>query len=114
MSDFLPTKPYKGTRDFYPEDMHLQKWMFNTLRQSIETFGYEEYDGPMLESFELYAAKTGEEIVENQLYWFTDRGDRKLALRPEMTPTMARMVAARANELPKPIRWYSIPNLWRY
>ena len=110
----LSTKPYKGTRDFYPEDMKLQKWMFQKLRSASESFGYQEYDGPMLESFDLYAAKTGDEIVENQLYWFLDRGERKVAMRPEMTPTMARMVAGQLNELPKPIRWYSLPNLWRY
>lgn len=110
----LSTQPYKGTRDFYPKDMRLQKWMFQQLRKVVEGYGYLEYEGPMLESFELYAAKTGEEIVENQLYWFEDRGKRKVALRPEMTPTMARMVAGQLQELPKPIRWYSLPNLWRY
>ena len=88
--------------------------MFNRLRNVVEGYGYEEYDGPMLEPFELYAAKTGEEIVNQQLYWLMDRGERKLAIRPEMTPTLARMVAARVQELPRPIRWYSIPNLWRY
>src|SRR6202007_433928 len=64
--------------------------------------------------FELYAAKTGEEIVNQQLYWMIDGGDRKIAVRPEMTPTLARMVAGKVNELPRPVRWYSIPNLWRY
>lgn len=110
----LSTQPYKGTRDFYPEEMRIRRWMFGKLRQTVESFGYQEYDGPMLEPFELYAAKTGEEIVNQQLYWMVDRGDRKLAVRPEMTPTLARMVAAKVNELPKPIRWYSLPNLWRY
>src|SRR2546430_1171116 len=98
----LSTQPYKGTRDFYPEDMQVQSWMFNTMRQVVESYGYREYNGPMLEPFELYAAKTGEEIVNNQLYWMMDRGDRKLAVRPEMTPTLARMVAARIHELPAP------------
>lgn len=110
----LSTQPYKGTRDFYPEDLRVQRWMFNRMRQVVETYGYQEYDGPMLEPFELYAAKTGEEIVNQQLYWLVDRGERKLAVRPEMTPTLARMVAGRVHELPRPIRWYSIPNLWRY
>lgn len=110
----ISIKPYKGTRDFYPEDMAFRKWMFSKLRQTVEAYGYHEYEGPMLESFEIYAAKTGEEIVNQQLYHFEDRGGRKVAMRPEMTPTMARMVAGRLQELAKPIRWYSIPNLWRY
>lgn len=110
----LSTQPYKGTRDFYPPDMRIQQWMFNKMRDVVGRFAYEEYDGPMLEPFELYAAKTGEEIVNQQLYWMMDRGERKIAVRPEMTPTMARMVAGKIHELPRPIRWYSIPNLWRY
>jgi histidyl-tRNA synthetase len=84
------------------------------MREVAESFGYQEYNGPMLEPFELYAAKTGEEIVNQQLYWMVDRGERKLAVRPEMTPTLARMVAGKIHELPKPVRWYSLPNLWRY
>src|SRR4051812_25122008 len=110
----LSTQPYKGTRDFYPDDMRIRQWMFERLRKTLQTFGYQEYDGPMLEPFELYAAKTSEEIVNEQLYWLVDRGERKLAIRPEMTPTLARMVAAQQNEIPRPIRWFSIPNLWRY
>ena len=110
----LSTQPYKGTRDFYPEEMRIRRWMFGRMREVIERYSYQEYDGPMLEPFELYAAKTGEEIVNNQLYWLMDRGERKLAVRPEMTPTLARMVAGKIQELPRPIRWYSIPNLWRY
>lgn len=110
----LSTQPYKGTRDFYPEDMRIQKWMFDRLRSVAEGYGYLEYGGPMLEPFELYAAKTGQEIVNQQLYWLMDRGERKLAVRPEMTPTLARMVAGKIHELPRPVRWYSIPNLWRY
>ena len=110
----LSTQPYKGTRDFYPEDMRFRRWMFGQMRKVIEGFGYQEYDGPMLEPFDLYAAKTGEEIVNQQLYWMMDRGERKLAVRPEMTPTLARMVAGKIHELPKPVRWFSIPNLWRY
>ena len=108
------TKPYKGTRDFYPADKCIQDWMFEKLSDVVETYGYLSYDGPLIEPFELYAAKSGEEIVEKQLYWFKDRGERKVALRPEMTPTLARMVAGQLQELPKPIRWYSIPNFWRY
>lgn len=110
----LSTQPYKGARDFYPEDKRLQKYMFNTMRTVVERFGYEEYDAPILEPLEMYAAKSGEEIVNEQTYTFTDRGDRKVAIRPEMTPTVSRMVAAKRQELPYPLRWYSIPNLWRY
>ncbi len=110
----LSTQPYKGTRDFYPDDMRIRKWMFDRMRHAVERYGYLEYDGPMLEPFELYAAKTGEEIVNQQLYWLMDRGERKMAVRPEMTPTLARMVAGKIHELPRPVRWYSIPNLWRY
>ena len=75
----LSTQPYKGTRDFYPEDMRIQQWIFNRMSQVVESYGYQEYGGPMLEPFELYAAKTGEEIVNQQLYWLMDRGDRKQA-----------------------------------
>jgi len=110
----LSTKPYKGTRDFYPQTMRLRNHIFDTMRSTAKLFGYEEYDGPLLEKYEVYAAKTGEEIVNEQLYHFEDRGGRHVAIRPEMTPTVARMVAARIQELPKPIRWFSIPNLWRY
>jgi histidyl-tRNA synthetase len=110
----LSTQPYKGTRDFYPEDMRIQQWMFGKMRDAVSRYGYQEYDGPMLEPFDLYAAKTGEEIVNQQLYWLMDKGDRKLVVRPEMTPTMARMVAGKVHELPRPVRWFSIPNLWRY
>lgn len=111
---YLSTQSYKGTRDFYPEDMRFRRWMFGSLKKTVESFGYAEYDGPMLEPFELYAAKSGEELVNQQLYHLIDRGERKLAVRPEMTPTLARMVAAKVQELPRPIRLYSIPNLWRY
>ncbi len=88
--------------------------MFGKLRRAVEAFGYLPYDGPLLESFDLYASKSGQEIVNTQLYHFTDRGERHVAIRPEMTPTLARMVAAKVNEIPRPIRWFSIPNLWRY
>jgi histidyl-tRNA synthetase len=110
----LSTQPYKGARDFYPEDKRLQKYMFTTIRKVVERFGYEEYDAPILEPLELYLAKTGDEIVNEQTYTFEDRGGRRVAIRPEMTPTVSRMVAARRQELGYPLRWYSIPNLWRY
>lgn len=110
----LTTANYKGTRDFYPEDMRLRTYMFSTMRQVVESYGYLQYDAPMLESIELYKAKSGEEIVERQLYDFVDKGERHVAIRPEMTPTLARMIAAKLREIPRPIRWYSIPNLWRY
>jgi histidyl-tRNA synthetase len=73
----ISTQPYKGTRDFYPEDMRIQTWMFNRLREAVGRYGYQEYDGPMLEPFDLYAAKSGEELVNQQLYWLIDRGERK-------------------------------------
>ncbi len=110
----LSTQPYKGARDFYPDDKRLQKYIFGKLRDTVERWGYEEYDAPILEPLDLYLAKTGEEIVNEQTYTFEDRGGRKVAIRPEMTPTVSRMVAAKRQELAYPLRWYSIPNLWRY
>lgn len=110
----ISTENYKGTRDFYPDDMRFRAWMFGVMRRTVQSYGYEEYDAPLLESYDLYKAKTGEEIVGRQLYDFKDKGDRHVAIRPEMTPSLARMVAAKNRDLPKPIRWYSIPNLWRY
>jgi histidyl-tRNA synthetase len=110
----LSTQPYKGARDFYPEDKRLQKYMFGIWRKVAEKFGYEEYDAPILEPLDIYLAKTGDEIVNEQTYAFEDRGGRKVVIRPEMTPTVSRMVAARRQELAYPLRWYSIPNLWRY
>lgn len=110
----LSTQPYKGARDFYPEDKRLQKYMFSTMRRVVESFGYEEYDAPALEPLEIYTAKTGEEIVNEQTYAFEDRGDRKIALRPEMTPTVSRLVAARHQELAYPLRLFNIGARWRY
>lgn len=110
----LSTQPYKGTRDFYPEDKRLQDYIFSTWRKAVESYGYQEYDAPVLESIELFKAKTSEEIVNEQSYSFTDRGGRKVIMRPEMTPSVSRMVAGRRQELAYPLRWYSIPNLWRY
>jgi histidyl-tRNA synthetase len=107
-------QPYKGARDFYPEDKRVQSFMFNTLRGVVEGFGYQEYDAPIIEPIELYLSKTSEEIVAEQTYNFMDRGGRHVTLRPEMTPTVSRMVAGRRQELSYPLRWYSIPNLWRY
>ena len=111
---FLSTQPYKGTRDFYPEDMRVRNWMFAKIAQVVRSYGYGEYGGPILEPFELYAAKTGDEIVNQQLYSLVDRGERKVAIRPEMTPTLARMVAAKFFELPRPVRLFCIPNFMRY
>lgn len=110
----LSVKPYKGARDFYPEDKRLQKYIFNTFRKVVESYGYEEYDAPILEPLEMYSAKSGDELVNEQTYTFTDRGKRQVAIRPEMTPTVSRMVAGKRQELAYPLRWYSIPNLWRY
>jgi histidyl-tRNA synthetase len=110
----LSTQPYKGARDFFPEDKRLQRYVFGIWRQVVESFGYEEYDAPILEPLDIYLAKTGEEIVNHQTYVFQDRGGRDVVIRPEMTPTVSRMVAARRQELAYPLRWYSIPNLWRY
>src|SRR5882724_13194676 len=102
-----------GFRDFYPDDLALRAHIFATWRTVAGRYGFEEYDGPPREALELYTQKSGEEIV-GQLYEFTDKGDRRVALRPEMTPTLARMVAARAPALKKPIRWWSMPQLFRY
>jgi histidyl-tRNA synthetase len=102
-----------GFRDFYPEELALRNHIFATWRAVARRYGFQEYDGPPLEPLELYTAKSGDEIV-GQLYEFTDKGDRRIALRPEMTPTLARMVGARAQALKKPIRWFSIPQLFRY
>ena len=106
-------KALPGFRDFYPDDMALRNHIFATWRGIAARYGFEEYDGPPLEPVELYTQKSGDEIVQ-QLYAFRDKGDREVALRPEMTPTLARMVAAHAQALKKPIRWFSIPQLFRY
>src|SRR5438874_3641146 len=106
-------KALPGFRDFYPEDLTLRNHIFATWRSVAGRYGFEEYDGPPLESLDLYTQKSGDEIVQ-QLYTFRDKGDRNVALRPEMTPTLARMVAARVQALKKPIRWFSIPQLFRY
>jgi histidyl-tRNA synthetase len=110
----LSTQPYKGARDFYPEDKRLQNFIFSKLRETCERFGYEEYDAPVLEPTDLYLAKGNQEIIDEQTYTFKDRGDRSVTMRTEMTPTLSRMVAGRRQELAYPLRWFSIPNLWRY
>jgi len=102
-----------GFRDFYPEQLATRNYLMSVWRDVARRYGFVEYDGPPLESLELYTKKSGDEIV-GQLYNFTDKGDREIALRPEMTPTLARMVAAKANAMRKPIRWFSIPQLFRY
>src|SRR6185312_15966087 len=109
----MKTSALPGFRDFYPDDLALRNHIFAAWRAVATRYGFEEYDGPPLEPLELYTAKSGAEI-EQQLYAFEDKGGRKVSLRPEMTPTLARMVAARANGLRKPIRWFSIPQLFRY
>ncbi len=113
-AQLLSTQPYKGTRDFYPEDMRLRNWFFGRIREALELSAFEEYNGPMLESLEMYIAKSGEEIAGEQTYNFTDRGGRRLAIRPEMTPSVARIVAAKMGELNYPLKWFSIPNMYRY
>lgn len=110
----LSKTPYKGTRDFFPKEKRELDYIFKKMRETAELFGYEPYDGPLLEEVELYKAKSGEELINDQIYSFTDRGERFVAIRPEMTPTVARMVAQIHREAAKPIRFYAIPNLMRY
>ncbi|HKX23827.1 MAG TPA: histidine--tRNA ligase [Candidatus Saccharimonadales bacterium] len=110
----LSTSPYRGTRDFYPEDKRVQNYIFQTWRTVSERFGYEDYNAPMLEPFELFAAKSGQDLINDETYQFTDRGGRNIVIRPEMTPSVSRMVAAKRQELPYPVRWYSIANFMRY
>lgn len=110
----LSTQPYKGARDFYPEDKRIQNYMFDIMRRTARQFGYEEYDAPILEPTDLYLQKGNQEIIAEQTYTFTDRGDRSITIRTEMTPSVSRMVAGKRQELAYPVRWFSIPNLWRY
>src|SRR5688500_15907346 len=102
-----------GFRDFYPEQLAERAYLMSVWRQVMQRYAFVEFDGPPLESLDIYRKKSGDELV-GQLYAFTDKGDREVALRPEMTPTLARMVAARASSLRKPVRWFSIPQLFRY
>jgi histidyl-tRNA synthetase len=111
---YLPTAPYRGTRDFLPDEMSVREQVFGALHRCVEAFGYQRYDGPVLESAEIYEAKSGEEIASQELYSLTDRGGRRLALRPEMTPSVARMIAGHAGELKFPVRWYCNVNCHRY
>lgn len=110
----LSTRPYIGSRDFFPEEMAFRNWMFDIQRRVCRRYGYSEYGAPILEPISLYLAKSSEEIVSEQLYRFADRGEREVAIRPEMTPTLARMVASKVQEIPRPLRWFSIANFMRY
>ena len=112
MKNIIPS--VKGTRDFYPEQMALRTWLYNTVRGVSDSFGYQEWDAPFLETLDLYAAKSGEELVKKQSYVFTDRGGDEITLRPELTPSLARMIAARQKELTFPARWWSFGPFWRY
>jgi histidyl-tRNA synthetase len=112
MKTTIPT--VKGTRDFYPDDMYARTWLYNTIRRVSEAYGYLEYEAPILEKIELYAAKSGEELVNKQSFVFPDRSGEKITLRPELTPSLARMVAQRQNELVFPLRWWSYGPFWRY
>ena len=104
----------KGTREFYPQEMALRNWIYAKIHQVSQSFGYQEYDGPFLESIELYAAKSGEELVKEQSFVFPDRGGNLITLRPELTPSLARLVAQRQNQLIYPLRWWSFGPFWRY
>lgn len=110
----LSNQPYKGTRDYFPEDKRIQNYIFETWKKVSESFGYEEYAAPLLEPLDIYAAKTGQEIVNEQTYTFTDRGERTVAIRPEMTPSVSRMISRHQQETGFPARWYSIANFMRY
>ena len=109
----MDLKPPRGTRDFFPADMRLRSWLFGHFREVAHRFGFEEYDAPVVESEALFIRKAGEEIT-GQLYNFEDKGGRRLALRPEMTPSLARMVLTKGRSLRLPVRWFSIPQCWRY
>lgn len=104
----------KGTREFYPEDMSVRQWLYGKIRQVSESFGYQEWDGPFLEKIDLYAAKSGEELVKEQAFVFPDRGGELITLRPELTPSLARLIAQKQGELVFPVRWWSFGPFWRY
>jgi histidyl-tRNA synthetase len=112
MKQIIPS--VKGTRDYYPEDMAVRNWLYQTIREVSASFGYQEWEAPMLETIDLYAAKSGEELVNQQSFVFPDRGGEMLTLRPELTPSLARMVAQRQNQLIFPLRWWSWGPFWRY
>jgi histidyl-tRNA synthetase len=107
-------QPVKGTRDFYPGQMALRNYLYEKARAASQAFGYQEWDGPFIEPIELYAAKSGEELVRKQSFTFEDRGGDLVTLRPELTPSLARMIAAKQNELTYPVRWWSFGPFWRY
>ena len=112
MKNIIPA--VKGTRDFYPEQMAIRNWLYAVVRQVSESFGYQEYEAPFLESLDLYAAKSGDELIQGQSYVFQDRGGNMVTLRPELTPSLARMIARRQNDLVFPVRWWSFGPFWRY
>ncbi len=112
MKNVIP--PVKGTRDFYPEQMAVRTWLYDTLREVAESFGYQEWEAPILETLDLYAAKSGEELVKEQSYVFTDRGGDQITLRPELTPSLARVIAQKQGQLTFPLRWWSFGPFWRY
>lgn len=107
-------QPLKGTRDFYPEVMAVRNWLYKTMREVSESFGYQEYEAPFLESIELYAAKSGDELVKDQSFIFPDRSGDMITLRPELTPSLTRMIAQRQRQLTYPLRWWSFGPFWRY
>ena len=107
-------KTVKGTREFYPEQMFLRNYLFDKVRAASQMFGYQEWDGPFIETIDLYAAKSGEELVKKQSFTFEDRGGESVTLRPELTPSLARMIAAKQGELTFPVRWWSFGPFWRY
>lgn len=109
----MELSPPRGTRDFFPDEMRLRNWLFSHFRETARLFAFEEYDAPVLESLELFTRKAGEEIV-GQIYHFEDKGGRAVALRPEMTPSLARLILQKGRSLPLPSRWFSIPQCWRY
>lgn len=110
----LSTQPYKGSRDYYPEDKRVQNYIFSIWKKTTEAFGYEEYSFPILENLDVYVTKSGQELAGEQTYTFTDRGGRTVAIRPEATPSVSRMIAAKRQELAYPSRFYSIANFMRY
>ncbi len=112
MKQIIPS--VKGTRDYYPEDMAIRNWLYQAIRRVSTSFGYQEWEAPMLETIALYAAKSGDELVNQQSFTFPDRGGEMLTLRPELTPSLARMVAQRQNQLVFPLRWWSWGPFWRY
>ena len=112
MKNVIPS--VKGTRDFYPEQMAVRTWLYRTVREVAESFGYQEWEAPLLETLDLYAAKSGEELVKEQSYVFKDRGGNEITLRPELTPSLARLIAQKQQQLTFPLRWWSFGPFWRY